>query len=144
MLARASEHGGLEAFVLLAEDASLVDDGVLAKVKRQLTANPGAALLGMPDLGGFHEAGTLDGRVVVFSPWAIRELRFDEALDVPLDCAIADLCHQAHARDRSVVASDFGLLRHVLCKKLGDRGRLVRGAVAVHRKWATDPDPCHL
>ena len=136
MLDQAAEQGDLEAFVLLAEEVSLEQDGLPAKVRGLLAADADVALIGMAEGRRSHEVESFDGRVVVFSPSALRELRFDSALSVPFECAVADLCHEARARGRRIVASDLGLTRPFLCKKLGDHGRLVRGGVVVQRKWA--------
>lgn len=135
MLDRAAEHDGLEAFVLLDEGVSLEQDGFLTVVRMLLAEHDDAALVGRADPSAAHESPVLDGRLAVFSRWAVHELRFDTALEVPLDSAIADVCRQAHARGRRVVTGDLDIASHALCRKLGDRGRLVRGRVAVRRKW---------
>lgn len=141
MLDRATERDVLEAFVLLAEGVSLEEEGFLTKVRRSLATHADAALIGMADRRRSSTVDLLDGRVVVFSPWALGKLRFDDALAVPFDCAVADLCYEARARGRRIVADDLGLVRPILCQRLGDRGRLVRGSVVVRRKWTAGLEP---
>ncbi len=131
MLDRAAERGGLEALVLLAEDVSLEVGDFLATLRRLLAAHDDAGLV-----VGAGSGGEAHGGLVVLTEWALRELRFDEDLEVPFDCAVADLCHQARARGRRVASGDLGVSRATLLRRLGDRGRLVRGTVAVRRKWA--------
>lgn len=125
MLDWAAAQDDLEAFVLLAEEAAAEDGSLAARVRRWLATRPDDAVI----------AG--DGAVVL-PPRAARELRFDAALAVPFDCAVADLRHQTGARGYTVVAHDLGLTRTSPCKQLGDRARLVRGHVAVRRKWEAD------
>ena len=125
MLDWAAAQDDLEAFVLLAEETSVGDGGVATRVRHWLATRPHGAVIGG------------DG-VVVLPHYAARELRFDGSLAVPFDCAVADLRRQAHARGYAVVAHDLGLMRANPCTRLGDRARLVRGHVAVRRKWERD------
>ncbi len=146
MLDVAAEWDDLEAFVLLAEDVTTPPNATaagwgsafLAELRRLLVPSSDVALIGAAGGLDLDKVDLLDGCAVVFSPWALRELRFDDALAVPFDCGVADLCHQAQARDRLVATGKFDLGRAALCRRLGDRGRLVRGKVAVWRKWSVD------
>lgn len=134
MLDRASERTDLEAFVLMAEDVSFERPGFAARLRELLSTDPDIALALATER--LADVRLLGGGLLVFTPTAAAELRFDATLDVPFGCAVADICRQARARGRRVVAGDFGVARPVQCKRLGDRGRLVRGAVALRRKWA--------
>jgi len=90
---------------------------------------------------GAHEVDAVDGLLLVLSAWAARELRFDRDLAGPLDGYDVDLCLQARARGRRVVAADF-LHRHfVSYGRFFDRRRWVEADVALRHKWALDPMP---
>jgi hypothetical protein len=138
MLDRAAGHRALEAFVLLAEDVALEDRGLPAKLRRLLATHADVGLIGTAGRGGTRDVTTLDGHFVVLASHAVRELRFDESLAVPLHCAVDDLSRTARVLGQRVIAADFRPTRSALCPRLGDRGRLVRGGVAVRRKWAKD------
>jgi hypothetical protein len=90
---------------------------------------------------GAHEVDSVDGMLLVLSPWAVRELRFDRGLAGALDGYDLDICLQARERGKRVVAYGFGVSHHVRYETFYERGRWVRADVAVRRKWALDPDP---
>src|SRR2546425_6911326 len=91
----------LEALVLLHEDTEIVDSGFCAKVRRAL-ADPDVAIVGVVGArevsglawwegegfgrvvetrgvvdfgGGAHDVDSVDGLLMVLSPWAVRNLR---------------------------------------------------------------------
>jgi 2-polyprenyl-3-methyl-5-hydroxy-6-metoxy-1,4-benzoquinol methylase len=90
------DHEGLEALVLLDEATELLDPGFCANVRRRLAEDR--------ELGAL-----LDGRVLVLSPWAVRELRFDEARGGA--CA-EDLRAQAAAAGRRVLDAPLRIVDH--------------------------------
>jgi len=92
---------------------------------------------------GAHEVEAIDGMLLVFSPWAAAELRFDEELSGPLDGYDVDICMQARARGRRVVVGDFDVAHYALEDFL-DRERWVRAAIALQRKWSPDLVPTAL
>ncbi len=122
LLDEAGEHEGLEALVLVHQDAELVDPDFCERVRAALS-DPDVAVVGCAGAvgvrsiawwegavtwasfvhsygelggGGFPastwdpdrlppyattgEVDSIDGFVMVLSPWAVRELRFDESL----------------------------------------------------------------
>jgi len=85
---------------------------------------------------GVHEVDSVDGMLLVLSAWAVRELRFDGELSGPLDGYDMDICLQARARGRKVVAGGLEVSHHTTYEGFFDRRRWVRAAVALQRKWA--------
>ena len=86
---------------------------------------------------GNFEVDSVDGLLLILSPWAVRELRFDRNLAGPLDGYDADICLQARARGRRVVVGDFRV-HHYAPRDFLDHRRWVRAAVALRRKWVLD------
>lgn len=126
MLAHAAGKPGLEAVVLIAEDAALEDGAVLPDFRSVLGGEAETAVVGVspaaevagllaarqaPARGGLEQVDAVDGALVVLSPWAAATLRFDPDLDVPLDGAVVDLCLQARAHGRRVAAAGMGVAR---------------------------------
>lgn len=90
---------------------------------------------------GAHEVDSVDGMLLVLSAWAARELRFDRDLAGPLDGYDVDICLQARARGRRVVAASLDVNHYARYEGFFDRRRWVEAAVALQRKWALDPLP---
>jgi hypothetical protein len=57
------------------------------------------------------EVDSIDGLVMVLSPWAVRNLRFDESLGT-LHGYDFDFCCQARAKGKKVVTADFRTIHH--------------------------------
>lgn len=80
------------------------------------------------------EVEAVDGFLLALSPWAVRNLRFDERLlhghgyDV-------DLCLQARAAGRKVLAADLHVLEHRSLDIVSDPELWVESHIAVARKW---------
>ncbi len=88
--------------------------------------------------GGSGEVDMVDGFLLVLSPWAIAELRFDESLGPGFDAYDADLCFQARERGRKVVVADLEVEHHHHWAELSSfayRSRWKRAHVAFKRKW---------
>jgi len=85
---------------------------------------------------GVHEVDSVDGMLLVLSAWAARELRFDRDLAGPLDGYDMDICLQARARGRRVVAGGLEVSHYTTYEGFFDRRRWVRAAVALQRKWS--------
>lgn len=84
------------------------------------------------------QVDTLDGFLLVFSPWAVRELRFDEALHLPYGHD-RDLCRQARAAQRKIVTADIPVVRHQALELVEDLDVWVEAHIAVARKWTRPP-----
>jgi len=83
---------------------------------------------------GRHEVEALDGLLLVLSPWAVRELRFDESFGSSMDGYDVDLCFQARAAGRRVLVEDLDVI-HQTTGGFGDRQEWIRADVAFRRKW---------
>lgn len=123
-----AQHEDLEALVLLHEDLELLDPEFEAKVRAALT-DPDVAVLGVvgadevPGLewwlgkGAGHVKETrgavdfgrpdgkvqaVDGMLLVLSPWAVRNLRFDASTFSGFHAYDLDFCFQASAAGKTV------------------------------------------
>ncbi len=136
MLDRAAAEEDLEALVLLAQDVSIEDDDFPRRLRALLAIGPEVAVVGPGDGRGPREVEALGGGLAALSPWAVRELRFDEALGGPLDCGMVDICRQARALGRRVVAGHIHVHRVSRGLEPAERVRSVRAGAALWRKWA--------
>jgi GT2 family glycosyltransferase len=77
---------------------------------------------------------TIDGFVIVMSPWAIKNLRFDESLG-KLHGYDLDLCLQARAAGKKVVTTDFRVIHHHSLKLIGDAEGWIAAHMMIADKW---------
>jgi hypothetical protein len=132
------DRDDLEALVLLHEDLEIVDSEFCAKVRSRLT-EPDVAVLGVIGArgvtslawwegdgrgrcletrglvdfgGGAHDVDTVDGLLLVLSPWAVRNLRFDDERFSGFHGYDADICFQARAAGRRVVVEEIAVVHH--------------------------------
>jgi Glycosyltransferase like family len=128
----------LEALVLLHEDLEIVDGDFCSKVRRRLS-EPDVAVLGVIGAvgvtglawwegegrgrcletrglvdfgGGSHDVDSVDGLLLVLSPWAVRNLRFDDRSFTGFHGYDADICFQARAAGKRVVVEDIAVVHH--------------------------------
>jgi hypothetical protein len=80
------------------------------------------------------EVDTLDGFLLVMSPWAVRNLRFDESLG-QLHGYDFDICLQAREQGRKVVTADFKAIHHHSLDLVGDPDGWVQAHIRVAEKW---------
>lgn len=155
---------GLEAAVLLHEDVEILDEHFAAKIRRALedplVAVVGAIgaseasglawwegrLVGRVLAAGLQDrdsddgwsprgrVDTVDGLLMVLSPWAVRTLRFDEDFAALFHGYDADLCLQARARRRRVVVEDLEIAHHYR-RDFFNRDAWVQAEIALQRKW---------
>jgi hypothetical protein len=105
------------------------------------------AELGGGDLPGFSwptgdrpafartgEVDVVDGFLLVLSPWAVRELRFDESLGT-LHGYDVDLCLQARAAGRKVVTADLRAIHNHSLELVSDTGGWVEAHMRLAEKW---------
>ncbi len=81
------------------------------------------------------EVDSIDGFVIGMSPWAIRELRFDEALGSKLHGYDYDLCLQAREAGRKVVTQNLRVVHHHSLDLLGDAQGWIDAHIKVADKW---------
>lgn len=121
---------GLEALVLLDEETAITDPAFCGKV-RELLALPDVAVVGAVGARGVdglawweaperfgsvgtqrrtdggdaevHEVDTVDGVLMVLSPWAVEHLEFDAETFAGFEGHDADLCAQARAAGKRVL-----------------------------------------
>jgi GT2 family glycosyltransferase len=151
----------LEALVLLHEDVAIEDQAFCAKVRAGLT-DPSVAVIGaigatgirslcwwegqirgrvwetrgLIDYGaGCFDVEAVDGLLMVLSPWAVRNLRFDAERFHGFHGYDVDFCLQARAAGRRVITDDFIVFHHT-------RGGLGNGIdfwsadAQLRRKWS--------
>jgi hypothetical protein len=80
------------------------------------------------------EVETLDGFVLVFSPWAVRTIRFDESLS-RFHGYDLDYCLQVREAGRKVVTADFRAIHHREIEMLPDREEWIEAHINVAEKW---------
>jgi SAM-dependent methyltransferase len=164
------ERDDLEALVLLHEDTQVTDPRFPEIVREQMT-EPGVAIVGTVGAraieglswweserfgkvretrgvldfgGGTHEVDTVDGLVMALSPWAIRNLRFDEDAYSGFDAYDADICAQARAAGKRVVVTELPVAH--LHSRLGneraesDGGSFERNEAIFRSKWLVGAD----
>jgi hypothetical protein len=71
---------------------------------------------------------------MALSPWAVRELRFDESLGARHGYDI-DLCLQARAAGKKVVTADLKVVHHHSLELIADPDRWIESHIAVAEKW---------
>ena len=80
------------------------------------------------------EVDTLAGFLLVMTPWAIRELRFDEALHLGIGFDL-DICRQARAAGRKLVTADIGVSHHGSLDLIEDHDLWIEAHIDVAQKW---------
>jgi Glycosyltransferase like family len=80
------------------------------------------------------EVETLDGFVLIFSPWAVRTIRFDASLS-RFHGYDLDYCLQVREAGRSVVTADFRAIHHRQIEMLPDPEEWIEAHIAVAEKW---------
>ena len=80
------------------------------------------------------EVDSIDGFVMVLSPWAVRNLRFDESLG-KLHGYDFDICMQAKAAGKKVVAADFRAIHHHSVELIRDPQAWIATYMTLGEKW---------
>jgi hypothetical protein len=80
------------------------------------------------------EVETVDGALMVLSPWAVRNLRFDEALALGHGYDL-DFCLQARAAGRRVVTADLSAVRHQPLELVREHNVWVEAHIRLAEKW---------
>ena len=154
----------LDALVLIHDDVEL-RDGALGNKLRSLFADSSVGVVGAvgarnvrslawwegqcrgraPDTfrpndygGGTHEADTVDGLLLALSPWAMRNVRFDQTHFGRFHGYDADYCFQLRAHGRTVLVTDLDLYHHT---KGGYGNHLAwkQADMMWQRKWRYSP-----
>ncbi len=87
-----------------------------------------------PAYASTGEVDAVDGFVMALSPWAVRDLRFDESLGGNHGYDV-DLCLQARAAERKVVTADLRVIHHHSLELLDEPEAWIRAHAALAEKW---------
>lgn len=85
----------------------------------------------LPPYARTGEVDTVDGFLMVLSPWTVRNIRFDESLG-PLHGYDLDLCLQVREAGRKVITADLRAIHNHSLDLIGD----VEGWIAAHMRIA--------
>jgi hypothetical protein len=173
---RAAELEGLEALVLVHQDAEIVDTDFAARIRAAL-ADPEVGVAGCvgavgvrsiawwegsvtlasfvhryaehgggdlpsfswtwgaaPPYARLGEVDTVDGFLLVLSPWAVRNVRFDESLG-RLHGYDLDFCLQVREAGKKVVTADVHAIHNHSLDLINDHEGWVAAHVKVAEKW---------
>jgi hypothetical protein len=87
-----------------------------------------------PPYARLGEVDTLDGFLLVLSPWAVRHVRFDEALG-QLHGYDLDFCLQVRAAGKKVVTADVRAIHNHSLTLVNDPEGWIRAHMMVAEKW---------
>jgi hypothetical protein len=83
------------------------------------------------------EVEAVDGQLLVLSPWAVRNLRFDEGLILNHGFDV-DFCLQARAAGKRVAAADLRAVFHRSVELVGDLDVWIAAHIQVAEKWGEE------
>lgn len=87
-----------------------------------------------PAYARMGEVETIDGFVMVLSPWVVRNIRFDETLG-SFHGYDLDLCLQVRASGRKVMTADFRAIHHRQLEMVPDPEDWIDAHVRLADKW---------
>jgi hypothetical protein len=87
-----------------------------------------------PPYAHVGEVDTLDGFLLVLSPWTVHNIRFDESLS-EFDGYDLDFCLQVREQGRKVMTADFRAIHHRPLEMLPDVDRWMGDHVRIAEKW---------
>ncbi len=87
-----------------------------------------------PPYARVGEVDTVDGFLLVLSPWVVRNIRFDESLG-QLHGYDLDFCLQVREAGRKVVTADFRAIHSHALEPFSDPQSWIRAHVQVAEKW---------
>ena len=88
----------------------------------------------MPPYAHTGEVDTVDGFVLVLSPWTVRNVRFDESLG-QFHGYDFDFCLQVRAAGRKIVTEDFRVVHHHSLELVDDLETWIEAHMRVAEKW---------
>lgn len=151
----------LEALVLLHEDLEIRDQRFAEKIRARL-ADGSIAVIGaigasgvrslcwwegtmhgrvdetrgrIGSRGEFADVDSVDGLLMVLSPWAVRNLRFDSEHFSGFHGYDVDICLQALAAGKRVVVDDLNVFHHARGGVGADEDDFWRTDAALRAKW---------
>lgn len=87
-----------------------------------------------PEYAQTGEVDSVDGFAMAFSPWAVRELQFDESLGM-IHGYDLDICLQARAAGKKVVTTDFRAIHHHSLELIRDTESWIQAHMRIAEKW---------
>ena len=87
-----------------------------------------------PPYARIGEVETVDGFLLVLSPWTVREVRFDESLS-EFHGYDLDYCLQVREAGKKVVTADFRAIHHRPLEMIPDPEPWIEAHVNVAEKW---------
>ncbi len=88
-----------------------------------------------PSYASLGEVDMIDGFVIAFSPWAIKNLRFDEITGSALHGYDFDISFQARDAGKKVVTADLKVVHHHSIELIRDVDSWVNAHVNFSKKW---------
>ena len=87
-----------------------------------------------PPYARLGEVDTLDGFLLVLSPWTVQNIRFDESLG-ELHGYDFDFCLQVREAGRKVMTADFRAIHHHSLEPFSDPERWIAAHMRLAEKW---------
>ncbi len=87
-----------------------------------------------PSYANTGEVDSVDGFVMALSPWAVRNLRFDESLG-KLHGYDYDICMQARAAGKKVATAEFRAIHHHSLELINDPETWIQTHIRLAEKW---------
>jgi hypothetical protein len=87
-----------------------------------------------PAYAQLGEVDTIDGFIMALSPWAVRNLRFDETLG-QFHGYDFDICMQARAAQRKIVTADLKVWHHHSLELMADPENWIEANIRLTEKW---------
>ena len=88
----------------------------------------------LPPYAHLGEVDSIDGFVMAITPWAMRELRFDESLG-KIHGYDFDYCMQARAAGKKVVTADLQVVHHHSLRLIEDVECWINAYMQLAEKW---------
>jgi hypothetical protein len=88
-----------------------------------------------PSYAKLGEVDMIDGFVMAFSPWAIRNVRFDEITGGALHGYDFDMCHQVREKGKKVMTADLKVVHHHSIELISDLDTWVNAHIKFSKKW---------
>lgn len=84
---------------------------------------------------GWHQVDSVDGLMMVLSPWAVREVRFDERFAAYFHGYDVDYCFEVRAQGRRCLVAPLGAIHYGVWRPTRV-DRWIEAHVLWQRKWA--------
>ena len=88
------------------------------------------------------EVDTVDGLLMALSPWAVRNIRFDESLGPHFGYDF-DFCQQVRAAGRKVITADLNVAHHHSLALVGDSEPWIAAHMRAAEKWDRRSSECN-